>query len=207
MQISVRPSSPSVSPSCSCRSGRRDSSAPIESAKMKNTANIAVMRLHLLRPRARAASCRAHSARTRLTTISGSADAERPADAEMLGDKAEKRRPEQERDERDLRQRGDIGRRRPVGALRRRRHREREDHAGADAQQRKAERAPSSRSARRRRAASRPRARRAARATRSSASSARRTDRRRTASPPACRRRAPPRSPQGTATTAKMSRM
>ena len=51
----------------------------------------------------------------------------------------EQRRPEQERDEAGLRQRGDIGRRRPVGALRRRRHGEREDRRGADAAERKAE--------------------------------------------------------------------
>jgi hypothetical protein len=66
-------------------------------------------------------------------------DAEGPADAEMLGDIAEQWRSQQERDERDLCQRCNVSRRRAIGELRRRRHRQREDHRCAYPHHRKAD--------------------------------------------------------------------
>ena len=106
----------------------------------------------------------------------------------VLGDEAEERRPEQEDDEGDLRQRRDVDRGRAVGALRRRRDRQREDGARPRAHQGEAEERRRTARARRRRGGPRPSSRRGARAPPGSASGGRRSRRRRSASPPGRRR-------------------
>ena len=148
--ISTSPSWASLTPSASWMSGRREYIAPVISENRKKQAasrwccwsdidqskadGPPTPRGWVLRPATAApASCRAprreeaedHQRQRRRRTTSGC-----PSSWAM---KPSSGGPRRKIDERVLRQRRDIDHRRPVGALRRRRHGEREDRAGADA--------------------------------------------------------------------------